>query len=109
MKIIEKVEIDSVTDVMCDVCLCSTRVANVGLEFATLQAHWGYGAKHDGERYELHLCESCFFGTVAYLKQERRIQNLFSEEVGIEANEPNSTFGLVASEDYFRDDVGSKL
>ncbi|MGP9500534.1 MULTISPECIES: hypothetical protein [Halomonas] len=109
MKIIEKVEIDFVTDVMCDVCLCSTRVANVGLEFATLQAHWGYGAKHDGERYELHLCESCFFGTVAYLKQERRIQNLFSEEVGIEANEPNSTFGLVASEDYFRDDVGSKL
>lgn len=40
MKIIEKVEIDTVTDVMCDVCLCSTRVANDGLEFATLQAHW---------------------------------------------------------------------
>lgn len=109
MKIIEKVEIDTVTDVMCDVCLCSTRVGNDGLEFATLQAHWRYGAKHDGERYELHLCESCFFGTVAYLKQERRIQNLFSDEAGIEAGEPNDRFGLVATDDYFRDDGGSKL
>lgn len=105
MKIIEKVEIDTVTDVMCDVCLCSTRVANDGLEFAALQAHWGYGAMHDGERYELHLCESCFFSTVAYLKQERRIQNLFSDEAG----EPNDKFGLVATDDYFRDDGGSKL
>ncbi|ASK21946.1 hypothetical protein [Vreelandella venusta] len=109
MKITEKVEIDTVTDVMCDVCLCSTRGANDGLEFATLQAHWGYGARHDGERYELHLCESCFFGTVTYLKQERRIPNLFNDEVGKEAGEQNDTFGLVATDDYFRDDGGSKL
>lgn len=61
MKIKEKVEIETVTDVQCDLCLCSTRVTSGGLEFATLQAQWGYGTKHDGERYELHLCEECFF------------------------------------------------
>ncbi|MGM0857307.1 MAG: hypothetical protein ACQEW0_09485 [Pseudomonadota bacterium] len=109
MKIIEKVEIDTVTDVKCDVCLCSTRVMEHGLEFATLQAHWGYGSEHDGDRYELHLCESCFFGTLAYLKQERRIQNMFSDEGGVDSGEPNDKLGLVASDDYFNDDGGNKL
>jgi hypothetical protein len=61
MKIIGKVEIEAVVDVVCDVCQFSTRVTGGGLQFATLQAHWGWGTKHDGERYELHLCEGCFF------------------------------------------------
>lgn len=37
------------------------------------------GTKHDGECYEFHLCEGCFFGTIAYFRQERRVQNLFDE------------------------------
>lgn len=80
MKISEKVEIETVTDVPCDVRLCSTEATSGGIEFATLQAHCGYGTKHDGERYELHLCEDCFFLTVGYLKHERHIQNLFSDD-----------------------------
>lgn len=101
MKITEKIEVDTVTDVVCDVCQCSVRVAIGGFQFATLNAHWGYGAKHDGERYELHICEGCFFGTLAYLKQERRAQNMFSED--IDQNESNDRFGLVATDDYFGD------
>lgn len=54
MKITGKVEIESVIDVLCDVCQLSPRVPSGQLQFATLQAHWGYGSKHDGERYELH-------------------------------------------------------
>ncbi|SDM97288.1 hypothetical protein [Vreelandella arcis] len=103
MKVIEKVEIDAVTDVVCDVCLSSTRVADEGLEFATLQAQWGYGSQHDGERYELHLCESCFFSTLAYFKQERRVQNLFSEDGCAEVMKADGILGLVATDDYFRD------
>ncbi|WP_249976770.1 hypothetical protein [Vreelandella olivaria] len=103
MKIIGKAEIDTVTDVVCDVCLCSTQVAG-GLEFATLQARWGYGATHDGERYELHLCESCFFRTVAYMKDERRIQNLFSDDDNTGVNTADEKFGLVTRNDYFGDD-----
>jgi hypothetical protein len=51
MKIIERVEIEAVTNVKCDVCRCSTRSEIDGLQFATLQAHWGFGTKHDGDRY----------------------------------------------------------
>lgn len=103
MKVTEKVEVDAVTDVVCDVCLTSTRVVGGGLEFATLQAHWGYGTQHDGERYELHLCESCFFSTLGNFKQERRIQNLFSEDSCSGHLSAGYELGLVAKDDYFRD------
>lgn len=39
----------------------------------------GGGTKHDGERYELHLCEICLFGTIAYIKQERQTQGMLDE------------------------------
>lgn len=101
MKIIGKLEINTVTDVICDVCLCSTRIASDTLEFATLKAHWGYGSEHDGERYELHLCESCFFNTVSYLKQERSIQNLFSDDDKANCNGEGEKLGLVATDSFF--------
>lgn len=79
IKIIGRAEIETVTDVVRDVYRCSTRVQSGGIQFATLQVHWGNGSTHDGERYELHLCECCIVQTVAYLKQERRTKNLFNE------------------------------
>lgn len=97
MKITGKVEIKDVTDVICDVCLLTTRVQGAGLQFGTLQALWGYGAKHDGERYELHLCEGCFFQAIANLKEQRRSQNLFDEGGGV----VDDQFGLVAKDNYF--------
>jgi hypothetical protein len=95
MKITGKVEVEAITDVLCDVCRLTTRVHSGGLQFATLQALWGYGSKHDGERYEIHLCESCFFQAVASLKEERRIQNLFDDTCEILGDD----FGLVAKND----------
>jgi len=101
MKLIGKVEIEAVTDVVCDVCRLTTRVKSGGLQFATLQAHWGYGTEHDGERYEIDLCEGCFFQAIANLKQERRTQSLFCDDGGnVEDN-----FGLVARDDFFGDTV----
>lgn len=101
MKITRKVEIESVIDVVCDVCQLSTRVTSGGLQFATLQAHWGYGTKHDGERYELHLCEGCFFQAVANLKQERRTQTLFSDDGHAERAIVGDDFGLITKDDFF--------
>ncbi|MCY1446659.1 hypothetical protein D9M71_632420 [compost metagenome] len=69
MKIVGRVEIETVIDFRCDVCQESTRQEGGNLQFGVLQACWGYGASHDGERYELHLCERCFFATVAYLSR----------------------------------------
>ncbi|HGY9618732.1 TPA: hypothetical protein ACOJNU_000805 [Pseudomonas putida] len=103
MKITGRVEVETVTDVMCDVCRCSTLLGAGGHQFGTLQAHWGYDTVHDGERYELHLCEQCFFRTWAYLKQERRTQHLFSEDV----QELTDNLGLVAKDDYLGD-AGSR-
>ncbi|AVI61505.1 hypothetical protein [Halomonas sp. GFAJ-1] len=104
MKVTEKVEVKAVTDVVCDVCLTTTRVTDENLEYATLKAHWGYGSQHDGERYEVHLCESCFFRALAYFKQERRVQNLFSEDSDRErALNTDNRLGIVATDDYFRD------
>lgn len=89
---------DSSPDIHCGVCGSSTRVPGYGLQYGTLQAHWGYGATHDGERYEVHLCEPCFFLALATLRQEYRIQHLFDEtEPGTTADDE---FGLVARHDY---------
>ena len=60
-----------------------------------------HGTKHDGERYELHLCEGCFFLTIANLKEERRIQNLISDDAV--SSMPTGELGLVEKDDYFRD------
>ena len=100
MKIKEKKAVEVVRDILCDVCLDSTRVEGGSLQYGVLQAHWGYGSAHDGERYEIHLCERCFFQAVASLKQERRIQTMFSEH---DKDPLTDNFGLVATDDYFND------
>ncbi len=84
-------------DIVCDVCGCSTHVPGYGQQHGTLQALWGYGSQHDGERYRVHLCEPCFFQTLAYLRQERRINRLFEDEQPAD----NQTFGRVARDDFF--------
>lgn len=61
-------------DVLCDICDQATT-----LEFGTLKAHWGYGSKHDGERYEVQLCETCFFYTLTTLKIAKRDHHMFDE------------------------------
>ncbi|EMX8447923.1 TPA: hypothetical protein MXV65_002435 [Pseudomonas aeruginosa] len=90
---------EAVADIICAVCSQNTRVEGYGLQYGTLQACWGYGARHDGERYEVHLCEACFFGVLSYLRQERRINQLFDEQIACGEEE----FGLVRRDDYFRD------
>ncbi|WP_347456084.1 hypothetical protein ABEF89_00535 [Acinetobacter thermotolerans] len=75
MEIKELKQVEVITDVLCDVCMQSTQ-----LEFGTLSANWGYGSKYDGQRYELQLCEQCFFYALAILKKERADQSMFDEK-----------------------------
>lgn len=86
-------------DIVCDVCGSQTRVAGFGQQFGTLQALWGYGSLHDGERYRVHLCEACFFGVLVYLRKERRTYTLSSDESPSDDQE----FGRVARDDFFGD------
>ncbi len=99
MKITERVEVESVVDVTCDVCDTSTRIEESGYQFGTLQAHWGYGTQHDGERYEMHLCEHCFFQALANLKEQRRVEHMFSDD----PQEHSNDLGLVARSDFFKE------
>lgn len=67
-----------------------------------LTAHWGYGSKHDGERYEVHLCEECFFTTLLTLRRQRMVEHMFDETPSI-ADEPDAEFGQVEQGNYFKD------
>lgn len=100
MKIHGRVEVETVTDVLCDVCASSALLENGGLQYGCLEARWGYGARHDGERYEVHLCEDCFFKTIAYLQQERRIENFLDDQ----ASNHNGRLGLITKSDFFGDE-----
>ncbi|ELY8031539.1 hypothetical protein SOH16_006429 [Pseudomonas aeruginosa] len=84
--------------VRCDLCGGDTSVPGYGQQLGVLHARWGYGARHDGERYRVRLCEGCFFQVLAYIKQERRIQHLFNDEPL-----DDQDFGLVARGDYWGD------
>ncbi|WP_336758561.1 type II toxin-antitoxin system HicB family antitoxin [Aeromonas hydrophila] len=91
MKLIGRIEIDGVTDVICDICGGSTTIKDdYPPEFATLKAAWGYPSKHDGKSYELDFCEDCFFQTLANLKEQRRQALIFSEQ----GYTPDPDFGL---------------
>ena len=79
-------DLEQLADILCDVCMESTK-----LNHAVLSANWGSGSKHDGEQYELHLCEACFFATLATLKREHRVKQMFNEDFNEAALEK---FGL---------------
>lgn len=53
--------------VVCDICgkVCTNDYYLP--ESATLEAHWGYASKHDGLRFNIDLCESCFFDTTQWM------------------------------------------
>jgi len=85
--------------VHCDLCGSETSVPGYGQQFGVLHASWGYGARHDGERYRVHLCEGCFFQVLLYIKQEREMQHLFNEEPL-----DDQEFGLIVRGNYWGGD-----
>lgn len=63
-----------VDDVHCDVCGKSTTnyADYIGPDYGTLESCWGYGSDHDGSKYNIDLCETCFFDVINFLKEKRR-------------------------------------
>ena len=47
--------------------------------FRYLIGKLGGGSKHNEERYELHLCEKCFFYILATLEIERLVEHVLDE------------------------------
>lgn len=78
--LMETNQADHKDDVLCSVCGGSTCHEGNGPQFGTLSARWGHGSAHDGECYEVRLCEPCFFGAVFHLRRERMVSIMFSDE-----------------------------
>ena len=102
MKVTEEKMVTVTIDVLCDVCSRATTPPGGSAQYGMLTAHWGYGSKHDGERYEVHLCEQCFFSTLSTLRRQRMVEHMFDETSGI-AGEPDAEFGQVEQGNYFKD------
>lgn len=75
MKIKKLQSMEVVVDVLCDVC-----GKNTNFEYGVLQANWGYESTHDGDRYEVHLCEICFFETLTDLRARYQASLMPSDE-----------------------------
>ena len=102
MKVTEEKMVTVTMDVLCDVCSSSTTPPGGSAQYGTLTAHWGYGSKHDGERYEVHLCEQCFFSALSALRRQRMVEHMFDEQSG-KTDEPDAVFGQVEQGNYFKD------
>jgi hypothetical protein len=62
-----------VDDVNCDCCgKSTTNYSDIGPDYATLESCWGYGSFHDGSKYSVDLCETCFFDVINFIKDKRR-------------------------------------
>jgi hypothetical protein len=72
MLVKEIVPTEQVVDILCDVCGRSTKTNFGTNQYGSLSADFGYGSRHDGERYQVHLCEMCFFGTLATMREMHR-------------------------------------
>tara|TARA_R100001039_G_C1806674_1_gene80796 strand:+ start:388 stop:672 length:285 start_codon:yes stop_codon:yes gene_type:complete len=92
MKVTAKVQVDSVVGVICDVCGNEVCRSGSKPEFGTLSARWGYASSHDGESYQVDLCEACFFSVLGGLREKRKTS--FSDNEG-SGNCSNSQFGLI--------------
>lgn len=98
MKVMDQSKAGVDAAAVCDVCNSPTQTEHGEVQCGFLQARWGYGSIHDGDRYEVRLCEGCFFMTLSYLKQEHRTQRLFDEV----SSQDSDRFGLLMPNDVER-------
>jgi len=97
MKLYDEKTVKVVSDVKCDVCGASTLAEHGVINAGSLRAKWGFGSKHDGDHYEVDLCEVCFFDTLSYLKRERQSPRVFRNEEE-DSFAGADEFGLVSQE-----------
>ena len=69
----KNIQVEYISGLYCDMCGtdCSTFNDIIPENCATLQADWEYGSKYDGLRFEVHLCEDCFFYVLDFIRNER--------------------------------------
>ena len=73
MKTYKEKTIKVLDHILCDICgkTCTDDYYNEH-ENATLEAAWGYNSGRDGGKFEIHLCENCFYDTIRWMKEKRK-------------------------------------
>jgi hypothetical protein len=69
-------EVNVTVDIICDSCGESCKT-DLGYEFMSMKANWGYSSKKDMERWEAHICEKCVdtkFHFIKFNKEEIEFQ-----------------------------------
>lgn len=64
----------STAKICCYACCRTVDADGRELEVGSLSASWGKNSTHDGESYNLSLCEECFFRVLGDLRFQRAIQ-----------------------------------
>ena len=72
MKTYREVIKKEIDDVICDCCGQSSTTMNIGPSWAELCATWGYGSIHDGDQYDIDICENCFLEILNFIKAKRK-------------------------------------
>lgn len=65
---------ENIQNLECDICDKSLQ-----LDYGVLKANWAASSHVRRPEYEVHLCKSCFFGTLAYLRSQKKMNHLFDE------------------------------
>lgn len=75
MQILTERLVESVVDLICDVCNKSIVIELYSEKFeecGELKARWGCGSKENGNTYHLDFCESCFMVAAYALRDVQR-------------------------------------
>ena len=83
---------EQVVDILCDACGRSTKTDVGTNEYGTLSADFGYGSHHDGERYQVQLCEGCFCTMLGTVMELHRGNHMFDDDY---AAAHQDTFGRI--------------
>lgn len=59
-------------DIVCDICEKSCKMDYESVEFARINAQWGYFSKKDESNYKIDLCENCFDKTIEFLEKLKK-------------------------------------
>lgn len=72
MKTFKEKTVTVLDSVYCDICGLNCTIEQVGSEYATLEALWGYGSRRDGEKFDIHICQDCFDDVLNWMIKQRK-------------------------------------
>lgn len=72
MKTYKKITKSVEDSVYCDICGSNCTLDQLGSEYATLEALWGYSSKRDGQKFDIQICQNCFEEILIWMTKKRK-------------------------------------